>query len=143
MGTTIEHWVGGKRVAEPEGRWAPVYNPATGQRHAEVALASAAEVNEAVQVAAEAFADWSQSSLSRRAKILFAFRELVNSRIDELAELITDEHGKVLSDARGEVQRGLEVIEFACGVPHLLKGEYSDQVSGGVDSYSFRQPLGV
>jgi malonate-semialdehyde dehydrogenase (acetylating)/methylmalonate-semialdehyde dehydrogenase len=143
METTIEHWVGGKRIADPAGRWAPVFNPATGQQQAQVALASAAEVDEAVQVAAEAFGDWSQSSLSRRAKILFAFRELVNNRIDELAELITDEHGKVLSDARGEVQRGLEVIEFACGIPHLLKGEYSDQVSAGIDTYSFREPLGV
>ena len=90
-----------------------------------------------------AYADWSQSSLSARAKILFAFRELVNQHQDELAGLITDEHGKVLSDARGEVQRGLEVVEFACGIPSLLKGDYSDQVSSGVDTYSFREPLGV
>ena len=143
MGTTIEHWVGGKRLAETGGRRAPVFNPATGQQQAQVALASAAEVSDAVQVASTAFIDWSQSSLSRRAKILFSFRELVNSHIDELAELITDEHGKVLSDARGEVQRGLEVVEFACGIPHLLKGEYSDQVSAGIDTYSFREPLGV
>ncbi|HEX8081728.1 MAG TPA: CoA-acylating methylmalonate-semialdehyde dehydrogenase [Jatrophihabitans sp.] len=143
MSITIEHWVGGKRVAEPGGRRAPVFNPATGQQHAQVALASAAEVQDAVQVAGAAFLDWSQSSLSRRAKILFAFRELVNNHIEELAGLITDEHGKVLSDARGEVQRGLEVIEFACGIPHLLKGEYSDQVSAGIDTYSFREPLGV
>ena len=143
MGTRIEHWIGGKLVADPEGRWAPVFNPATGQQQAEVALASDAEVGDAVEVAGSAFLDWSQSSLSRRAKILFAFRELVNSHVDELAELITDEHGKVLSDARGEVQRGLEVIEFACGIPHLLKGEYSDQVSAGIDTFSFREPLGV
>ena len=143
MVTTIEHWVGGKRIAEPGGRRAPVFNPATGQQHAQVALASVAEVQDAVQVAGTAFLDWSQSSLSRRAKILFAFRELVNNHIEELAGLITDEHGKVLSDARGEVQRGLEVIEFACGIPHLLKGEYSDQVSAGIDTYSFREPLGV
>jgi malonate-semialdehyde dehydrogenase (acetylating)/methylmalonate-semialdehyde dehydrogenase len=90
-----------------------------------------------------AFADWSQSSLSARTKVLFAFRELVNAHLDELAGIISDEHGKVVSDARGEVQRGLEVVEFACGIPHLLKGDYSDQVSGGVDMYSFRQPLGV
>jgi malonate-semialdehyde dehydrogenase (acetylating)/methylmalonate-semialdehyde dehydrogenase len=143
MATTIEHWVGGKRVADPAGRRAPVFNPATGRQQAEVALASAAEVDEAIQVAGAAFPDWSQSSLSRRAKILFAFRELVNSNLDELAELITDEHGKVLADARGEVQRGLEVVEFACGIPHLLKGEYSDQVSAGIDTFSFREPLGV
>ena len=143
MGTTIEHWVGGKRIADEAGRWSPVFNPATGQQQAQVALASAAEVQDAVRVAAEAFEEWSQTSLSRRAKILFAFRELVNNRMDDLAELITDEHGKVLSDARGEVQRGLEVVEFACGIPHLLKGEYSDQVSAGIDTYSFREPLGV
>jgi malonate-semialdehyde dehydrogenase (acetylating)/methylmalonate-semialdehyde dehydrogenase len=143
MTTSIEHWVGGKQTADPDGRWAPVFNPATGRQQAQVALASAAEVNDAVQVARAAFLDWSQSSLSRRAKILFAFRELVNSHLDELAELITDEHGKVLSDARGEVQRGLEVVEFACGIPHLIKGEYSDQVSAGIDTFSFREPLGV
>jgi len=143
MATTVEHWIGGKPVSDPDGRRAPVFNPATGQQQAEVALASAAEVADAVAVAAAAFGDWSQSSLSRRAKILFAFRELVNSHVDELAELITDEHGKVLSDARGEVQRGLEVVEFACGIPHLLKGEYSDQVSAGIDTFSFREPLGV
>jgi len=106
-------------------------------------LASAADVEEAVKVASAAFEDWSQASLSKRAKVLFAFRELVNDHTDELAELITDEHGKVLSDARGEVQRGLEVAEFACGIPHLLKGDYSDQVSNGVDSFSFREALGV
>jgi malonate-semialdehyde dehydrogenase (acetylating)/methylmalonate-semialdehyde dehydrogenase len=143
MHTSIEHWIGGKRIADPAGRWAPVFNPATGRQQAQVALASAAEVSDAVQVAAAAFRDWSQASLSRRVKILFAFRELVNSHVDELAELITDEHGKVLSDARGEVQRGLEVVEFACGIPHLLKGEYSDQVSAGIDTFSFREPLGV
>jgi len=139
----IEHWVGGKRSSQSGGRWAPVFDPATGHEQAQVALASAAEVGHAVEVAAAAFEDWSQASLGRRAKILFAFRELVNNHTDELAELITNEHGKVLSDARGEVQRGLEVIEFACGIAHLLKGDYSDQVSAGVDSYSFREPLGV
>ena len=97
----------------------------------------------AVRSAAVAFDEWSQASLSKRSKVLFAFRELVNAHADEIAELITDEHGKVLADARGEVQRGLEVVEFACGIPHLLKGEYSDQVSTGVDIFSFREPLGV
>ncbi len=143
MGTMVEHWVNGMGLSDPVGRRAPVFDPATGQQRAEVALASAAEVAGVVQVAAAAFPDWSQSSLSKRAKILFAFRELVNSHVEELAGLITDEHGKVLSDARGEVQRGLEVVEFACGIPHLLKGEYSDQVSAGIDTYSFREPLGV
>jgi malonate-semialdehyde dehydrogenase (acetylating)/methylmalonate-semialdehyde dehydrogenase len=140
---TIEHWIGGKASAGTAARHAPVWNPATGERQAQVVLASREDVDEAVAVAATAFASWSESSLSQRAKTLFAFRELVNDRIDELAGIISDEHGKVLSDARGEVQRGLEVVEFACGIPHLLKGGYSDQVSRGVDVYSFRQPLGV
>jgi malonate-semialdehyde dehydrogenase (acetylating) / methylmalonate-semialdehyde dehydrogenase len=140
---TISHWIGGKPVAGSSTRTSPVWNPATGAQQAEVALASKAEVEEAVSTAAAAFVEWSQSSLSKRTKILFSFREIVNSRTQELAEIISDEHGKVVSDARGEVQRGLEVVEFACGLPTLLKGEYSDQVSTGVDVFSFRQPLGV
>jgi malonate-semialdehyde dehydrogenase (acetylating) / methylmalonate-semialdehyde dehydrogenase len=140
---TIEHWVGGTSTAGASTRRGQVWNPATGEQQAEVTLASAADVGEAVRAAAAAFETWSQSSLSQRSKILFAFRELVNARIDELAEIISDEHGKVLSDARGEVQRGLEVVEFACGIAHLLKGDYSDQISTNVDAFSFRQPLGV
>ncbi len=140
---TINHWMGGKTTAGSSQRTSPVWNPATGERQADVLLATRADVDAAVRTAAEAFETWSQSSLSRRTKVLFAFRQLVNERIDELAGIITDEHGKVLSDARGEVQRGLEVVEFACGIPQLLKGEYSDQVSTGVDVFSFRQPLGV
>ena len=139
---TINHWIGGKPVAGG-ARTSPVWNPATGAQQAEVPLASVAEVDTAVRAAAAAFESWSQSSLSTRAKVLFAFRELVNARTQDFAEIISDEHGKVVSDARGEVQRGLEVIEYACGLPTLLKGEYSDQVSGGVDLFSFRQPLGV
>jgi len=140
---TINHWIGGKTTAGSGTRRSPVWNPATGQQQAEVALASTADVDEAVRTAAAAYADWSQSSLSKRTKVLFAFREIVNARIGELAEIVSDEHGKVVSDARGEAQRGLEVVEFACGIPQLLKGEFSDQVSTGVDVYSFRQPLGV
>ena len=140
---TITHWIGGKPATDATGRTSPVWNPATGAQQAEVALASTADVDEAVRTAAAAFERWSQSSLSQRTKILFSFREIVNSRIDELAAVVSDEHGKVLSDARGEVQRGLEVVEFACGIPTLLKGDFSDQVSTGVDVYSFRQPLGV
>jgi malonate-semialdehyde dehydrogenase (acetylating)/methylmalonate-semialdehyde dehydrogenase len=140
---TINHWIGGKTTAGSGTRRSPVWNPATGQQQAEVALASTADVDEAVRTAAAAYTDWSQSSLSKRTKIVFAFREIVNARIGELAEIVSDEHGKVVSDARGEVQRGLEVVEFACGIPQLLKGEFSDQVSTGVDVYSFRQPLGV
>ncbi len=139
----IQHWIGGQPTSGGSTRRTPVWNPATGEQQAEVTLASAADVEAAVRVAAEAFQTWSQSSLSQRTKVLFAFRELVNERIDELAEVISDEHGKVVSDARGEVQRGLEVVEFACGIPTLLQGGYSDQVSSGVDVFSFREPLGV
>jgi malonate-semialdehyde dehydrogenase (acetylating)/methylmalonate-semialdehyde dehydrogenase len=124
-------------------RTGPVFNPATGEQQAEVALAGPAEVGAAVAAASAAFSDWSRSSLSARAKILFTFRQLVNARMKELAGMVSDEHGKVFADALGEVQRGLEVIEFACGIPHLLKGEYSDQVSSDVDMFSYRQPLGV
>ncbi|CAN5315530.1 CoA-acylating methylmalonate-semialdehyde dehydrogenase [soil metagenome] len=140
---TIEHWIAGKSTSGRSDRTAAVFNPATGEQQAEVLLATQEDVDAAVAAAKEAFVEWSQTSVSKRAKILFAFRELVNARAGELAELITDEHGKVLSDALGEVQRGLEVIEFACGIPSLLKGDYSDQVSNDVDTYSFREPLGV
>jgi malonate-semialdehyde dehydrogenase (acetylating)/methylmalonate-semialdehyde dehydrogenase len=140
---TIQHWIGGKETSGASSRTSTVWNPATGDQQAQVVLATAADVADAVSVAATAFEEWSQASLSKRAKVLFGFRELVNNHTEELAGLITDEHGKVLSDARGEVQRGLEVVEFACGIPHLLKGDYSDQISTGVDSFSFREPLGV
>ena len=140
---TITHWIGGKPATGESTRTGAVWNPATGAQQAEVLLASTADVDAAVKAAAAAFETWSETSLSQRTKVLFAFRELVNARTDDIAELVSDEHGKVLSDARGEVQRGLEVIEYACGIPTLLKGEYSDQVSGGIDLFSFRQPLGV
>ncbi|WP_322769143.1 CoA-acylating methylmalonate-semialdehyde dehydrogenase [Frankia sp. Cr1] len=140
---TIEHWIGGKLTPGTSTRHGTVWNPATGQPQAQVVLATRRDVDNAVRVAADAFAEWSQSSLSARTKVLFAFRELVNARMDELAEIISDEHGKVVSDARGEVRRGLDVVEFACGIPQLLKGDYSDQVSTGVDVFSFREPLGV
>jgi malonate-semialdehyde dehydrogenase (acetylating) / methylmalonate-semialdehyde dehydrogenase len=143
MATTIEHWIGGSATAGASTRRAAVFNPATGAQQAEVLLAEVSDVNDAVAAAKAAFVDWSQASLSKRTKTLFAFRELVNQNVQPLAEIVSDEHGKVLSDAAGEVQRGLEVIEFACGIPQLLKGEYSDQASGGVDVFSFRQPLGV
>jgi malonate-semialdehyde dehydrogenase (acetylating) / methylmalonate-semialdehyde dehydrogenase len=140
---TIEHWIGGKPTSGSPTGTAPVWDPATGDQQAEVVLGSAADVDEAVRVATAAFQEWSQSSLSRRAKVLFAFRELATARAGELAELVSPEHGKVLSDARGEVDRGLEVVEFACGIPHLLKGSFSDQASTDVDVFSFRSPLGV
>ncbi len=141
--TTIEHWIGGEFTAGSGGRRGAVFNPATGRQQHEVVLAAEADVDAAVAAARTAFESWSQASLSRRTKIMFNFRELVNDNVSAIAELISDEHGKVLSDAAGEVQRGLEVIEFACGIPHLLKGGYSDQASTGVDVFSFREPLGV
>jgi malonate-semialdehyde dehydrogenase (acetylating)/methylmalonate-semialdehyde dehydrogenase len=140
---TVQHWIAGKTTSGSTDRTAPVFNPATGAQQSEVLLGSTADVESAIAAARDAFAEWSQTSLSRRTKVLFAFRELVNAHAGEIAELITDEHGKVLSDALGEVQRGLEVVEFACGIPHLLKGDFSDQVSTDVDTYSFREPLGV
>jgi malonate-semialdehyde dehydrogenase (acetylating)/methylmalonate-semialdehyde dehydrogenase len=140
---TIQHWIAGKPTSGTSDRTAAVYNPATGQQQAELVLGSESDVEAAVEAAKDAFPAWSQTSTSKRAKILFAFRELVNAHANDIAELITDEHGKVLSDALGEVQRGLEVVEFACGIPSLLKGDYSDQVSTDVDTFSFREPLGV
>ncbi len=140
---TVQHWIAGKTTTGSSERTAPVYNPATGQQQAEVLLGSQGDVESAIAAAKDAFPEWSQTSVSRRAKVLFAFRELVNARATDVAGLITDEHGKVLSDALGEVQRGLEVVEFACGIPSLLKGDYSDQVSTDVDTFSFREPLGV
>ncbi|NED96751.1 CoA-acylating methylmalonate-semialdehyde dehydrogenase [Phytoactinopolyspora alkaliphila] len=140
---TIQHWIGGRQAAGTSTRTGTVWNPATGEHQADVLLADPADVDAAVAAASEAFQSWSQTSLSKRAKILFAFRQLVDARAQDLAEIIADEHGKVVSDALGEVQRGLEVVEFACGIPHLLKGDYSDQVSTGVDVFSFREPLGV
>jgi malonate-semialdehyde dehydrogenase (acetylating)/methylmalonate-semialdehyde dehydrogenase len=140
---TIDHWIGGRSTPGSGTATAPVWNPATGVQQAEVRLGTAGDLAEAVRVAHDAFAEWSQASLTRRAKVLFAFRQLVEAHAAELAGLVTDEHGKTLADAMGEVQRGLEVVEFACGLPHLLKGEYSDQVSTGIDSFSFREPLGV
>ena len=140
---TIDHWISGQRVAGASGKTGPVFNPATGQQQGEVALASVAEVDKAVAVAKEAFSTWRSSSLSKRADILFAFRQIVHSRRDEIANLVSQEHGKVPSDAAGELARGLENLEFACGIPQMLKGSYSEQVSTGVDVYSLRQPLGV
>ncbi|MGH8892666.1 MAG: CoA-acylating methylmalonate-semialdehyde dehydrogenase [Actinomycetes bacterium] len=139
----IEHWIGGAETTGSSTRTAPVWNPATGVQQAEVVLAEPADVDAAVQAGRKAFDEWREVSVVRRARIMFAFRDLVERHSAELARLVTDEHGKVVSDALGEVTRGLEVVEFACGIPHLLKGDFSEQVSTDVDSYSFRQPLGV
>jgi malonate-semialdehyde dehydrogenase (acetylating)/methylmalonate-semialdehyde dehydrogenase len=132
---TIQHWIGGKVTSGSSSRRSPVYNPATGEVQADVVLATKDDLNDAVDVAATAFEEWSQSSLSKRTKVLFAFRELVNSHMDELAPSSSrPSTARSCLDARGEVQRGLEVVEFACGIPSLLKGEYSDQASTGVTS---------
>ena len=138
----ISHWINGKVSTETSGRKGDVYNPATGQITASVEFASTEQVGKVVDVATAAFNEWRHSSLTKRTQVLFAFRELLNQNKGKVAELITAEHGKVLSDAQGEVTRGLEVVEFACGIPHLLKGGYSEGVSTDVDVYSIRQPLG-
>jgi malonate-semialdehyde dehydrogenase (acetylating)/methylmalonate-semialdehyde dehydrogenase len=143
MTTRITHWIDGRSwdgVAERQGE---VFDPATGVVTGLVDLASTQVATSAVDVAAAAFPLWRDTSLTRRTQVLFAFRELLNAHKQQLAEIITAEHGKVLADALGEVTRGQEVVEFACGIPHLLKGGFSEQVSAGVDSYSIRQPLGV
>ena len=142
--TLVGHWIGGQPVApSPASRRAPVYNPATGAVAREVGFASAGDVDAAVQAAAAAAPAWAATPALRRARVMFRFKEIAERRADELAAAITAEHGKVLSDAQGEVVRGLEVVEFACGIPQLLKGEYSEQVGTGIDMYSIRQPLGV
>ncbi len=143
MTTTLQHWIAGSRVDGTSGRHSDVTNPATGEVTAQLPLASAVEVAEVVRAAKEAFPGWRDTSLTKRTGILFAFRELLNARKGELAEIITAEHGKVLSDALGEVSRGQEVVEFACGMPHLLKGSMTENASTAVDVHSVRQPVGV
>src|ERR671937_1860494 len=143
MADRISHWIDGAVVAGTSGRTGPVFNPATGLQSGEVDFASTAEVATAVASAKAAAKEWRASSLSRRSAALFAFRELLHNGADELAKIITAEHGKVVADAHGEVARALENVEFACGVPELLKGGYSEQAATGVDVYSIRQPLGV
>lgn len=139
----ISHWIGGRILPGESGRYGPVFDPADGRQQAEVDLASASEVDLAVSAASEAYPHWHALSLSRRAEIMFRVRAALDARRDDLATAITSEHGKVLSDALGEVARGIENVEFACGVPHLLKGGFSEQAGTGVDVYSIRQPLGV
>lgn len=143
LAKTLTHWVAGRPAEGTSGRTSEVTDPATGEVTAHLPLASDAEAAAAVAAAKAAFPAWRDTSLSRRTQILFRFRELLNARAGELAELITAEHGKVLSDAAGEVARGQEVVEFACGMPHLLKGSATENASTGVDVHSVRQPLGV
>ncbi|MBL7493186.1 CoA-acylating methylmalonate-semialdehyde dehydrogenase [Frankia sp. AgB1.9] len=139
----IGHWIDGKAVAGGSGRFGPVWNPATGEQAAQVALASLEEINAAVASAKAAFTGWRRTGLGRRAEVMFRFRELLYANRTELAKLITAEHGKTVDDALGEIARGLENVEFACGAPSLLRGGFSEQVSTGVDVHEIRQPLGV
>jgi malonate-semialdehyde dehydrogenase (acetylating)/methylmalonate-semialdehyde dehydrogenase len=140
---SIQHRIAGQETPGASTRTAPVYDPATGEQQAEVVLADAQDVDAAVQAAKRAFATWGDVSVTRRARVMFKFRDLVERHMDELTRIISSEHGKVLDDAKGEVIRGMEVVEYACGIPQLLKGEYSEQVSTDIDALSFRQPLGV
>lgn len=144
MPTLVSHWVGGRELAAAQPvRRADVFDPATGAVSRQVALAASADVDAAVANAAAAFPAWAATPPLRRARVMFRFKQLLDERAQELAAIITAEHGKVLSDALGEVTRGIEVVEFACGIPQLLKGEYTEQVGTGIDAYSVRQPLGV
>jgi malonate-semialdehyde dehydrogenase (acetylating)/methylmalonate-semialdehyde dehydrogenase len=139
----IHHWIGGREVAGTSGRSGPVYNPASGAVQAEVDFASVEEIDAAIAAARAAFPGWRSTSISRRAELFFRIRALLDEHRDDIARILTREHGKVHSDALGEVARGLEVIEYSCGIPTLLKGEFSEQASTGIDVYSIRQPLGV
>ena len=139
----ISHWVNNKVVRGTSGRTGKVFNPATGEQQAEVDLASIEEMDAVIAVAKAAFPAWRATNMSRRAEIMFRMRELLDANRKELASILTLEHGKVPADAMGEIARGVENVEFACGIPALLKGGYTEQASGGVDVYSIRQPLGV
>ncbi|HWE06182.1 MAG TPA: CoA-acylating methylmalonate-semialdehyde dehydrogenase [Rhizomicrobium sp.] len=139
----LAHFIGGRFAKGRSGRFGDIYNPATGEVQARVPLASRSEVRAAVETAAKAFREWSGVNPQRRARVMFDFKALVERNIDELAHLLSSEHGKVIADSRGDIQRGLEVIEFACGIPHLMKGEYTEGAGPGIDIYSMRQPLGV
>jgi malonate-semialdehyde dehydrogenase (acetylating)/methylmalonate-semialdehyde dehydrogenase len=141
--SSIEHWIGGRLVPGQSGRRADVFNPATGQVSGQVALANSTEVAQAVANAQAAFPAWADTPPIRRARVMFKFLELLNKYKDDLARTITAEHGKVFTDAQGEVTRGIDIVEFACGIPQLLKGDYTDQVSTGIDNWTMRQPLGV
>src|SRR5580692_5221454 len=139
----VPHWIAGRTVADNRSRAGDVFNPSTGAVTARVHFATPDEANAAVRAAKDAFKSWAATPAPRRARVLFRFKELGEAAADEIAHLIAKEHGKTVSDAHGEITRGLEVVEFACGIPHLAKGEYSENVGGGVDAYSVRQPLGV
>jgi malonate-semialdehyde dehydrogenase (acetylating)/methylmalonate-semialdehyde dehydrogenase len=139
----LSHFIAGKPAKGTSGRAGDIFNPATGEVQARVAFASRAEMRTAVEAALRVFPEWSSINPQRRARVMFNFKALVEKNMDQLARMLSDEHGKVLADSRGDVQRGLEVIEFACGIPHLMKGEYTEGAGPGIDIYSMRQPLGV
>lgn len=139
----LHHFVNGRPFVGTSQRYAPVFNPTTGGVAASVELATQSDVWFAISAAAAAFPEWASTAPQRRAGVMFRFKTLIEGHLDELARIVSEEHGKVLSDARGSVQRGLEVVDFACGIPHLMKGEFSDGISRGMDLYSMRQPLGV
>ncbi|MEZ5837872.1 MAG: CoA-acylating methylmalonate-semialdehyde dehydrogenase [Geminicoccaceae bacterium] len=143
MSKNIGHFIGGKRVAGKSGQTSPVFNPATGEQSGVVALANASEVQEAVDAARDAQADWANTAIIRRARTMFKLKELIEAHMDEIAATVTAEHGKTFDDAKGSVTRGLEVVEFACGIPQLLKGEFNHNVGTGVDLLSVRHPIGV
>ncbi|PZQ40780.1 MAG: methylmalonate-semialdehyde dehydrogenase (CoA acylating), partial [Phenylobacterium zucineum] len=140
---TIPHFVGGRAVEGTSGHFGEVFDPNTGKVQARVALATASELDAAIANAKAAQPAWAATNPQRRARVMFDFARLLNARMDELAELLSSEHGKVVADSKGDIQRGLEVIEFACGIPHLLKGEYTQGAGPGIDVYSMRQALGV
>ena len=139
----VHHFIAGEPVKGKSGRFGDIYDPNTGEVQARVALATAAELDAAVEVAKAAFPAWAATNPQRRARVMFAFKRLVEANIDELAHLLSSEHGKVIADSKGDIQRGLDVVEFACGVPHLLKGEYTEGAGPGIDVFSMRQALGV
>ena len=139
----IKHFVGGKLTTGTSERKSQVFNPATGEQESEVILATKSDLDKTVEIAKQAFETWSLKPALQRARIMFKFKELIEKNFDELTKLIVSEHGKVYEDAKGSLIRGLEVVEFACGIPHVLKGEFSENVGTNVDSYSMRQPLGV
>src|SRR5271163_2517438 len=139
----IGHFIGGKEVKGASGRFGDVFNPNTGEVQAKVALAGKSEVEKAIANAETAFPAWAATNPQRRARVMFRFLELIQGEYDDLARLLSSEHGKTFADSKGDIQRGLEVVEFACGVPHLMKGEYSEGAGPGIDLFSTHQPLGV
>ena len=138
----IRHFIDGQLVEGKSGRFGDVFNPNTGEVQAKVKFATTGDLDAAVQAAAKAQVAWAATNPQRRARVMFEFKRLVEARMDELAGLLSSEHGKVIADSKGDIQRGLEVIEFACGIPHVLKGEYTEGAGPGIDVYSMRQPIG-